>query len=51
VLSPALQSGKACSLFVQDFGGGFSRQDTVYSLNRAGSFRVWLLIFTAHPVR
>jgi hypothetical protein len=41
VLGPALQSGQACSLFGQDFGGGFSSQDTVSSLHRIGSFRVW----------
>jgi hypothetical protein len=41
VLGPALQGGQACSLFGQDFGGGFSSQDTVSSLHRIGSFRVW----------
>jgi hypothetical protein len=41
VLGPALQSGQACGLFGQALGGGFSSQDTVSSLHRVGSFRVW----------
>jgi hypothetical protein len=36
---------QACGLFVHALEGGFSSRDTLSSLHRVGSFRVWFLMF------